>query len=86
MVTRWAWRSSWARSLERFVWVGLDAAESSVIGFTSFRCNITNYYFYFRLIAFVNLVIWLLASENADYGLEFTRAARNRKQHLKEDA
>src|SRR5579862_1242110 len=28
-----------------------------------FRCNITNYYFYFRLVAFVNSVIWFRASE-----------------------
>jgi hypothetical protein len=43
-------------------------SEGSVIGFTSFRCNITNYYFYFRLIAFVNLVILLRGNENADCG------------------
>src|SRR6266852_381982 len=28
--------------------------ESSGVGTTSFRCNITNHYFYFRFIAFVN--------------------------------
>jgi hypothetical protein len=28
--------------------------ENSDAGTASFRCNITNYYFYFRLIAFVN--------------------------------
>src|SRR5208282_6063614 len=28
--------------------------ESSGAGTASFRCNITNYYFYFRFIAFVN--------------------------------
>src|ERR1700674_1412216 len=28
--------------------------DSSGVGTTSFRCNITNHYFYFRFIAFVN--------------------------------
>jgi hypothetical protein len=51
-------------------------SESSVTGFTSFRCNITNYYFYFRLIAFVNLVILLQGNENADRGAGI-RAARH---------
>jgi hypothetical protein len=32
----------------------LDAAKVRGVGTTSFRCNITNHYFYCRFIAFVN--------------------------------
>src|SRR6266853_5737249 len=32
----------------------IERSESSGVGTTSFRCNITNHYFYFRFIAFVN--------------------------------
>src|SRR6266853_6087585 len=32
----------------------IGRGESSGVGTTTFRCNITNHYFYFRFIAFVN--------------------------------
>src|SRR6266481_10169797 len=46
----------------------IGRGESSGVGTTSFRCNITNHYFYFRFIAFVNCDISAICPERGCTG------------------
>jgi hypothetical protein len=55
---------AWLLALTRSSRGRLSAVENSDAGTMNLRCYITNYYFYFRLVAFVNCDILLDASRN----------------------
>ena len=60
-----AWRGSWTLTSRRSQGGSIGTNRKSGLGTMSFRCNITNHYFYFRLVAFVNCDILFRSSGNA---------------------